>query len=149
CLWLIACTGCPRKKNSPVHALSSMPRIASSVDFPAPDGPMIDTNSPGWMSPEIRRNTYDRPAAVSNTFSMLRIEISGPTIGVGAASRGAALGALEKNDIGTPKLTRVHQCDRTEQQIPRGACPEERKRRGARDDTTLLSPQRFEPADSR
>src|SRR6185436_18800971 len=57
------------------------------------------------MSPLMRRNTYDRPAAVSNTFSMLRIEMSGPTSGGAGTSRGAALGALEKKDIVTPKLT--------------------------------------------
>src|SRR2546422_2008057 len=27
-----------------------MPMILSSVDFPAPEGPMMVTNSPGWMS---------------------------------------------------------------------------------------------------
>ena len=54
---------------------------------------MIDTNSPGWISPLIRRSTYDRPAGVSKTFSMLRIEMSGPTIGVGnrVADRGFGL----------------------------------------------------------
>jgi hypothetical protein len=33
-------------KYSPDQALSCMPRMCSSVDFPAPDGPMIETNSP-------------------------------------------------------------------------------------------------------
>src|SRR6185312_4587853 len=97
CLWFIACTGWPRKKNSPDHALSSMPRIASNVDLPAPDGPMIETNSPGWISPVIRRSTNVRPAGVSNTFSMLRIEIRGPTIGAGGASRETVLGWDVKN----------------------------------------------------
>jgi len=32
-----------------------MPTMCNNVDFPAPDGPMIDTNSPGLMSRSIRR----------------------------------------------------------------------------------------------
>jgi hypothetical protein len=32
----------------------------SSVDLPAPDGPMIDTNSPSLMSSVTRRNTHVR-----------------------------------------------------------------------------------------
>src|SRR4051794_35458488 len=82
-----------------------MPRIASNVDLPAPDGPMIETNSRGWISPVMRRSTKVRPAGVSNTFSMLRNEMSGPTIGAGGASRETVLGCEVKNAIMTPKLT--------------------------------------------
>src|ERR1044071_4624769 len=35
-----------------------MPRMCNKVDFPAPDGPMIDTNSPGLMSRLILLKTY-------------------------------------------------------------------------------------------
>jgi len=34
-----------------------MPRMWSSVDLPAPEGPMIDTNSPGLMSTAMRLST--------------------------------------------------------------------------------------------
>ena len=46
CLAFSACTSWPRKRYSPAQSSSSMPRIASSVDLPAPDGPMMVTNSP-------------------------------------------------------------------------------------------------------
>src|SRR4051812_44166340 len=35
-----------------------MPRMPSRVDFPAPDGPMMVTNSPSWIVRSIRRSTY-------------------------------------------------------------------------------------------
>ena len=41
----------------PVHALSCIPMMCRSVDLPAPDGPMIETNSPSLMSALIRRST--------------------------------------------------------------------------------------------
>ena len=44
----------------------------------------------------MRRSTYVRPAAVSNTFSRLRIEMSGPTIGGGGASRVTVFGLGEE-----------------------------------------------------
>ena len=34
--------------------------MCSSVDLPAPDGPMIETNSPSLMSTLMRRSTYVR-----------------------------------------------------------------------------------------
>src|SRR5580765_3132637 len=62
------CTGWPLKKNSPVQALSCMPMMCSSVDLPAPDGPMIDTNSPSLMSILMHRMAVEeelaRPGAV-------------------------------------------------------------------------------------
>src|SRR5215216_369786 len=35
-----------------------MPRMPRRVDFPAPDGPMMVTNSPSWIVRSIRRRTY-------------------------------------------------------------------------------------------
>ena len=49
--------GAPLNQYSPVQAVSCMPRMWSSDDLPAPDGPMIDTNSPALMSSETRRST--------------------------------------------------------------------------------------------
>src|ERR1044071_862284 len=72
--------------------------MLSSVDFPAPDGPMIEMNSPGLMSALMRRRTYIRPAGVSNTFSSPRSEMSGPEYGVVCA--GVAEGLVE-NSMGS------------------------------------------------
>src|SRR2546423_8654258 len=63
-----------------------MPRIESSVDLPAPDGPMIEMTSPGCTSSVMRRSTYMRPAGVSNPFSRFRIEMRGPVSGSGSAA---------------------------------------------------------------
>src|SRR3954471_7707678 len=63
-----------------------MPRIERSVDLPAPDGPMIEMNSPGCTSKVMRRRTYMRPAGVSNTFSRFRMAMSGPVMGAGSAA---------------------------------------------------------------
>src|SRR3982750_2602669 len=60
-----------------------MPSIERSVDLPAPDGPMIEMNSPGCTSKVMRRRTYIRPAGVSNTFSRFRMAMSGPVMGGG------------------------------------------------------------------
>src|SRR5215813_4283316 len=73
------------------------------------------------MSPLIRRSTNARPAAVSNTFSMLRIEMSGPVTRGEMASLGATLEALEKKGIVTPKLTRGHSARRASRGLIRVA----------------------------
>src|ERR1043166_10074307 len=49
-----------------------MPRMCNNVDFPAPDGPMIETNSPGLMSRLIRRKTYVLLGPWENAFSTPR-----------------------------------------------------------------------------
>src|ERR1043165_432447 len=49
-----------------------MPRMCNNVDFPAPDGPMIETNSPGLMSRLIRRRTYVLAGPCENAFSTPR-----------------------------------------------------------------------------
>src|SRR5689334_3503709 len=49
-----------------------MPRMCNKVDFPAPDGPMIETNSPGLMSKLILRNTYVLVGPWENAFSTPR-----------------------------------------------------------------------------
>src|SRR5690348_15354375 len=53
--------------------------MCSRVDFPAPDGPMIDTNSPRLMSSVMRRNTKDCPYPCEYAFSRFRSEISAST----------------------------------------------------------------------
>ena len=54
-----------------------MPRMWSSVDLPAPDGPMIETNSPGLMSSAMRRRTKVCPAPTGNDFSTPLSDMSG------------------------------------------------------------------------
>src|ERR1051325_12085693 len=49
-----------------------MPRMCNKVVFPAPDGPMIDTNSPGLMSRLIRRKTYVLVGPCEKAFSTPR-----------------------------------------------------------------------------
>ena len=61
---------------SPVQALSCMPRMWSRVDLPAPDGPMIDTNSPSFTSRSIRRNSQILFGPCGTAFSTLRSSIS-------------------------------------------------------------------------
>ena len=48
------------------------------MDLPAPDGPMIETNSPSFTSAVIRRSTYVRLVPWAYDFSMFRIEMSMP-----------------------------------------------------------------------
>src|SRR5205085_716098 len=76
-----------------------MPRICSSVDLPAPDGPMMETNSPGLMSNVMRRSTYSLPAGVSKTFSRSLRPISDTPGGgaVGGALSVEVLGELKPN----------------------------------------------------
>ena len=62
---LISWTAWSKKRYWPVHAWSSIPRIASSVDLPAPEGPITVTNSPGAIFMPIRRRTKVCPAFVS------------------------------------------------------------------------------------
>src|SRR5213594_1410501 len=52
--------------------------MCSSVDLPAPEGPMIDTKSPSSMSRLIRRRTKVLPGPWTYDFSMLRIRMSAP-----------------------------------------------------------------------
>src|SRR5688572_30859583 len=59
----------------------------SSVDLPAPDGPMIDTNSPGLMSIAMRRRTNVCPAPTGKDFSTPRMDITGAP---GVDSQGSA-----------------------------------------------------------
>src|SRR5258708_5531414 len=46
--------------------------IWSKVDFPAPDGPMMEMNSPSFTSMSIRRRIKVRVAPVGKDFSILR-----------------------------------------------------------------------------
>src|SRR5215470_11520346 len=91
---------------SPLHAWSSIPRIERSVDLPAPDGPMIVTNSPASIFRLIRRRTNVWPARVSKDFSMLRISIMGsplsfvPDGGHRIEARGAPRGEAGRGEAG-------------------------------------------------
>src|SRR5215475_13913880 len=69
-----------------------MRRMCKSVDLPAPDGPMIETNSPGLMSSVMRRSTKVWPAPTGNDFSTPRNDMSG-MLPVG--SQGASVSAEE------------------------------------------------------
>src|SRR5260221_2462464 len=78
-----------------------MPMMCSSVDLPAPDGPMMDTNSPSLMSSAIRRSTQVRLAPSAYDFSRLRSEISASSrVGSRSAADDAGV-ALENNDMST------------------------------------------------
>src|SRR6266513_1712113 len=80
-LGFILCTTWSRKRYSPVQSPSSMPSTASSVDFPAPDGPMIETNSPAAISTETCRRMNRRPFPWETDLSRFLIWIirtSGP-----------------------------------------------------------------------
>ncbi len=51
------------------------PSTCSRVDLPAPDGPMIETNSPSLISTLMRRRTKVLVGPCSKYFSILRSEI--------------------------------------------------------------------------
>src|ERR1700743_3118343 len=53
--------------------------MLSNVDLPAPDGPMIVTNSPGMISSDTRRNKKNLFGPASIDFSRFRNEIKGST----------------------------------------------------------------------
>src|SRR5712691_9108494 len=57
-----------------------MPMMLSSVDFPAPEGPMMVTNSPRLISSVIRRRRKNLLGPASTAFSRLRIRIRGSTV---------------------------------------------------------------------
>src|SRR5207237_109657 len=67
-----------------------MPRMESSVDLPAPEGPMTEMNSPGWTSTVMRRSTYMRPAGGGLSGTRLlddpAVEQMDGTVGVGCVS---------------------------------------------------------------
>ena len=83
----------------------------SSVDLPAPDGPMIETNSPGVMSKAIRRSTNVWPAPTGNDFSTPRMDITGvpgsrlPGLGdaVGGGTLEEHAGLLARSGVGPPR----------------------------------------------
>ena len=54
--------------------------MLSSVDFPAPEGPMMVTNSPRLISSVIRRKRKNLFGPASTAFSRLRIRIRGSTV---------------------------------------------------------------------
>src|SRR5579864_6178704 len=65
---------------SPVQALSCIPSKCSSVDLPAPDGPMMETNSPSLISALMRRRTKVLVGPCSKYFSTFRRTIRGELI---------------------------------------------------------------------
>src|ERR1700678_2206198 len=58
-----------------------MPSKCSSVDLPAPDGPMMETNSPSFTSALMRRSTKVFVGPCSKYFSTFRRTIRGELIG--------------------------------------------------------------------
>src|SRR5687767_6788507 len=69
--------------------------MCSSVDLPAPEGPMIETNSPALISSVIRRSTNVWPAPTGKDFSIPRNDMSG-VLPVG--SHGASVSADEDDE---------------------------------------------------
>src|SRR5437660_7964803 len=65
---------------SPVQALSCIPNKCSSVDLPAPEGPMMETNSPSLISMLMRRRTKVLVGPCSKYFSAFRRTIIGELI---------------------------------------------------------------------
>ena len=59
-----------------------MPSRCSSVDLPAPEGPMMEMNSPSFTSALMRRSTKVLVGPCSKYFSTLRRTIIGELIGV-------------------------------------------------------------------
>src|SRR2546429_736477 len=57
-----------------------MPNKCSSVDLPAPDGPMMETNSPSLISALMRRRTKVLVGPCSKYFSTFRRTIIGELI---------------------------------------------------------------------
>src|SRR6266853_3668217 len=57
-----------------------MPSKCNSVDLPAPEGPMMETNSPSLISALIRRRTKVLVGPCSKYFSTLRRTIIGELI---------------------------------------------------------------------
>src|SRR5580704_17392108 len=64
--------GWSRKVYSPVQLESCMPIKCSSVDLPAPEGPMMETNSPSLISALMRRSTNVLVGPCSKYFSTFR-----------------------------------------------------------------------------
>src|ERR1700730_13311114 len=69
-----------RRWYSPVQALSCIPSKCSSVDLPAPEGPMMETNSPSLISALMRRRTKVLVGPCSKYFSTFRRTIMGELI---------------------------------------------------------------------
>src|SRR2546422_1068870 len=64
-------TGLSFKTYLPSEGVSSSPRIASSVDFPQPEGPEMDTYSPRWISRWIPASACVSTSSVVNTLVTL------------------------------------------------------------------------------
>src|SRR6478736_3569682 len=80
-------TGLPSTFTSPRVSLRKPPRMLSIVDLPQPDGPTIQTNSPGRMSKLMFSRTWTCcPAALpGNDIQVSRTRISGSTLSIAPA----------------------------------------------------------------
>ena len=58
----------PATESSPLVALSRSANMRSSVDFPQPDGPMTETNSPACTFKLTLSTASSVPVGVSNIF---------------------------------------------------------------------------------
>src|SRR5262245_18368324 len=99
-----------------------MPRIWSSVDLPAPDGPMIETNSPSLMSALMRRRTNVRPTPCGYDFSTDRRDISNVGL-LGNRHRHPLLDDPSVEEVnaalGMPRVPRIvrHHADRRARRV--------------------------------
>src|SRR6188768_3210325 len=112
-----------------------MPMMWRSVDLPAPDGPIIETNSPSAMSMPTRRSTQVLVGPWAYDFSRSRNEMSGPP---GWGSRSAVCGweLREKRDMRDPvwRLYLLRHSPTSGRHWPKGARP--------RASTAVMSGQR-------
>src|SRR5688572_1236625 len=73
-----------------------MPIMCRSVDLPAPDGPIIETNSPSFTSTLIRRSTYVRLVPCAYDFSILRIAMSAVDASASDGASNCGVGCVER-----------------------------------------------------
>ncbi len=59
----------PSIRTSPLVATLSPAMICSSVDFPHPLGPTIETNWPSWTDSETSSSAVNAPGAVAERFA--------------------------------------------------------------------------------
>src|ERR1035438_1362580 len=71
------CTRLPLRRYVPSAGVSRRPRMDSSVDFPQPEGPAIETYSPFWMSRKMPDSAWVSISSVRKTFVIFSSLISG------------------------------------------------------------------------
>src|SRR3954447_24933780 len=74
----------PSSQYSPVVGLSRQPITFMNVDLPDPDGPMIATNSPSWISRETPRSAWTITSPIVYRLcrsATLMIAVESPLVG--------------------------------------------------------------------